>query len=114
MVSPLLWALFFTPFFTALQANASPQPYPDDFRLLYSVFFLPRIISPYGQQNRAEKIGDADFIQGHDLIILNQLFDGAPSATLLNRLKGEYPHQTPVLASAFSRWDSSLGTGIRI
>jgi sphingomyelin phosphodiesterase len=108
MVRPLLWAILFAPFF--LHANASPQPYPDDFRLLtYNVFFLPRFLSPYGQQTRAEKIADADFVQGHDLIILNELFDSGPSATLLNRLKGEYPHQTPVLASAFSRWDSSLG-----
>jgi sphingomyelin phosphodiesterase len=84
--------------------------YEDDFRLLtFNVFFLPKILAPYGQQARAEMIAKAGFMKGQDLIILNELFEAEPSATLLNSLKGEYPFQTPILAAPFTQWDASLG-----
>jgi len=109
MVTKSYWAFLFGCFLLMSSLQAAPR-YSDDFRLLaYNVFFLPGILSPYGQQSRAELISEAEFTKGQDLIILNELFDAGPSATLLNSLTVEYPHQTPILASPFSKWDASLG-----
>jgi sphingomyelin phosphodiesterase len=109
MVGKMHWAFLLGCFLGLTPLQAAPS-YPDDFRLMsFNVFFLPQIISPYGQESRAELISQTEFMKGHDLIILNELFDGSSSATLLNNLKGEYPHQTPILASPMSTWDATLG-----
>jgi sphingomyelin phosphodiesterase len=109
MVNKSHWAFLFV-FFFLLKPAIGATPYEDDFRLLtFNVFFLPQILAPYGQQTRAELIANTEFVQGQDLIILNELFEAGPSAALLNSLKGEYPFQTPILAAPFTEWDASLG-----
>ncbi|ENH98075.1 beta-hemolysin [Gracilibacillus halophilus YIM-C55.5] len=47
---------------------------------------------------------------GHDVIILNELFDNNASDTLLNHLNEEYTYQTPILGSTTSQWDETRGS----
>jgi sphingomyelin phosphodiesterase len=90
---------------------AEAADYADDFRLLaYNVFLLPTTLKPtWGQSQRAQLIAEAGFMKGQDAIILNELFDNPASDVLLSGLKGEYPHQTPVLGRSRSGWDATLG-----
>src|SRR5690554_1401633 len=84
--------------------------YADDFRLLaYNIFMLPEVLGAWNHQGRAQMIAQADFMQGQDVIILQELFDNGPAATLLNGLKAEYPYQTQVLGRTKSGWDATLG-----
>ncbi|HYX32420.1 MAG TPA: sphingomyelin phosphodiesterase [Oligoflexus sp.] len=106
-----VWGLACTLFLSSLQAAPQNPRYEDNFRLItFNVFFLPRIISHWGQQSRAELIAQADFMKGQDLVILNELFDDPSSATLLRGLQPEYPYQTPILSSGRGSWDATLGS----
>ncbi|MES2818111.1 MAG: sphingomyelin phosphodiesterase [Pseudomonadota bacterium] len=85
--------------------------YPDDFQLLtYNVFLLPTSLKPtWGQEQRARLIAAADFLQGRDAVVLNELFDNPAADLLLDGLKNQYPHQTPVLGRSRQGWDDTLG-----
>lgn len=95
---------------TELPAN-NGLAYADDFRLLaYNVYMLPEVLANWNHQGRAEMIVNADFMKGHDAILLQELFDNAPADTVLNGLKAEYPHQTQVLGRTKNGWDATLGS----
>ena len=70
---------------------------------------LPEVLGAWNHQGRAQMIAQADFMQGQDAIILQELFDNGSADTLLNGLKAEYPHQTQVLGRTKSGWDATLG-----
>lgn len=98
------------PTFETTPTESSGLAYVDDFRLLaYNIFMLPEILGAWNHQGRAQMIAQADFMQGQDAIILQELFDNGPAATLLNGLKAEYPYQTQVLGRTKSGWDATLG-----
>ena len=99
---------------TSSPAPAPAQPsglaYADDLKLLaYNVYMLTGAISNWNQQERAELILQSDVINGHDAIILNEVFDNGPATTLMNGLKGQYPFQTPVLGRTKDGWNATLG-----
>lgn len=84
--------------------------YADDFRLLaYNVYMLPELLANWNHEGRAQLIAQSDVVKGHDAILLQELFDNNPAATVLNGLKAEYPHQTPVMGRSKSGWDATLG-----
>lgn len=93
---------------TSITVQASTD---EQFKLLaHNVFLLPSTIKPgWGQQQRAALIAQAAYIQGQDAVILNELFDNPASAVLLDGLRTQYPHQTPVLGRSRTGWDATLG-----
>ena len=92
-------------------APVSGLAYADDLKLLaYNVFMLPGAVSDYGQSERAELILQSDVIDGHDAIILNELFHNSASQVLLDGLKNQYPNQTPVMGRGYDGWDETLGS----
>lgn len=94
----------------APETSVSNLAYADDLKLLaYNVYMLTGAISDWSQQTRAELILQSDVIHGHDAIILNEIFDNGPAQTLLDGLKSQYPHQTPVLGRTKSGWNQTLG-----
>ena len=92
-------------------AMPAPAAANDQFKLLaHNVFFLPSTLKPgWGQETRARLIAQADYMKGQDAVILNELFGNPAAAILLDGLKHEYPHQTPVLGRSRSGWDATLG-----
>ncbi|NBI30300.1 sphingomyelin phosphodiesterase [Chengkuizengella marina] len=110
------WILMLSFIFTMLSiipnnvSNASDS-YTDDFKLLqHNVLLLPTYLASWGQQERANLIGEADYVKGHDAIILNELFDNKASDVLLSKLDEEYTYQTPVMGRSNSGWDETLGS----
>ncbi|NBI30186.1 sphingomyelin phosphodiesterase [Chengkuizengella marina] len=90
-------------------ANDSDH-YPNDFKLVQqNVFLMPTYITSWGQTERAKFIGEAEYMKGHDAVILNELYDNQTSETLLSKLKEEYPFHTPVLGRSKNDWDETLG-----
>ena len=71
---------------------------------------LPPAIIDWGQEQRAQLIAQSDYIKGYDVVIFQELFDNGASNNLLSGLKGEYPHQTPILGRSRNGWDSTLGS----
>ena len=94
----------------APETSTSNLAYADDLKLLaYNVYMLAGAISDWSQQTRAELILKSDVIDGHDAIILNELFDNGPAQTLLDGLTSQYPYQTQVLGRSQSGWNQTLG-----
>ncbi|CAM4349277.1 sphingomyelin phosphodiesterase [Bacillus manliponensis] len=80
--------------------------------MTHNVYMLSTNLYPnWGQQKRADLIGEAQYIKNQDVVILNEVFDNSASTYLLNNLVDDYPHQTPVLGrSNGSEWDQTLGS----
>lgn len=83
----------------------------DDFKITtHNVYFMPQSLYPnWGQMQRADLISRADYIQGNDVIILNELFDSEASSKLLANLQQHYPYQTPVIGQSQEGWDRTSG-----
>lgn len=111
LAATLLTFLFlFLPPFSGNRALAQTNNYPDDFKLLaHNVYMLP--VVNWGQAQRADLIAQADYIKGYDVVLLQEAFDNSASDKLLSGLKGEYPHQTPVLGRSQDGWDETLNYG---
>ena len=79
--------------------------------MTHNVYMLSTNLYPnWGQSERADLIGAADYIKNQDVVILNEVFDNSASDRLLGNLKKEYPNQTAVLGrSSGSEWDKTLG-----
>lgn len=92
-------------------AESSGLAYADNFKLLaYNVYMLAGGLADWNQAERANLILQSDVINGHDAIILNEIFDNGPSTTLLNGLQSQYPHQTPVLGRSTDGWTATEGS----
>lgn len=76
-----------------------------------NVYLLSTNLYPnWGQEQRADLIGAADYIRNQDVVILNEMFDNYASDRLLKNLEKEYPNQTAVLGrSSGNEWDQTLG-----
>ncbi|WP_354638682.1 sphingomyelin phosphodiesterase [Kitasatospora camelliae] len=79
--------------------------------LTYNVFLMSKNLYPnWGQDHRAQAIADADFFQGHDVVVLQEAFDNAASDALVARASDEYPYHTPVVGRSTSGWDATSGS----
>ncbi|AZJ24790.1 sphingomyelin phosphodiesterase (plasmid) [Bacillus wiedmannii bv. thuringiensis] len=79
--------------------------------LTHNVYMLSTNLYPnWGQRERADLIGAANYIKNQDVVILNEIFDNSASNRLLSNLFEQYQHQTAVLGrSNGSEWDKTLG-----
>lgn len=79
--------------------------------MTHNVYMLSTNLYPnWGQNERADLIGAADYMKNQDVVILNEVFDNNASNHLLGNLKKEYPNQTAVLGrSNGNEWDKTLG-----
>jgi sphingomyelin phosphodiesterase len=111
LVATLLTFIFlFLPPFSGNRALAQTNNYADDFKLLaHNVYMLP--VVKWGQDQRADLIAQADYIKGYDVVLLQEAFDNGASNKLLSGLKGQYPHQTPVLGRSQDGWDGTFNYG---
>ncbi|MFE7115540.1 sphingomyelin phosphodiesterase [Streptomyces sp. NPDC057654] len=64
----------------------------------------------WDQDERAAFIGQADYLDGYDIIALQEMFDNGASDKLLTKLveKG-YPYSTPVVGRSTDGWDRTQG-----
>ncbi|KAI1288823.1 hypothetical protein EDD11_009641 [Mortierella claussenii] len=74
-----------------------------------NVYFLTEIIN-WGQRTRARLIATSDYIQGHDVVVIQECFASAPCNILREGLKEHYPYQTSTLGHKISEWDSTWGS----
>lgn len=97
--------------FSFSQVTSAESSYPNDLRLLsHNVYMLSQNLYPnWGQVQRADLIAEANYIKGHDVVILNEIFDNEASNRLLNGIANQYPNQTPVLGRSRSGWDATQG-----
>ncbi len=78
--------------------------------LTYNAFLMSKNLYPnWGQDHRAQAIADADFFQGHDVVVLQEAFDNSSSDALKSRAAAQYPHQTPVVGRSKDGWDATGG-----
>lgn len=94
-----------------LPAPALADAYSDGLRIMaHNVYLLSTNLYPnWGQNTRAALIAQATYLNGQDVLILNEAFDNTASATLLSGLADRYPHQTPVLGRSTAGWTATLG-----
>lgn len=79
--------------------------------LSYNTFLFNKLIYPnWGQDHRGEAIGDADFFQGNDVVVLQEAFENSVSDKLQEKAAAQYPHQTPVLGRSKKGWDATGGS----
>ncbi|MFD5847250.1 sphingomyelin phosphodiesterase [Streptomyces chartreusis] len=78
--------------------------------LTYNVFLFSKTLYPnWGQDHRAWEIARAPFVQGNDVVVLQEAFDNSSSDALKSSLAGRYPYQTPVVGRTKSGWDATGG-----
>ncbi|WBV56636.1 sphingomyelin phosphodiesterase [Chryseobacterium daecheongense] len=81
--------------------------------LTYNTFLLRDIAvastTQWSQNQRAEKIGTADFIKNYDVLLLQECFDNTASTILREKLSSKFPYQTPILGQTKQGWNSTSG-----
>ncbi|MGP3948749.1 sphingomyelin phosphodiesterase [Streptomyces sp. 7N604] len=90
------------------QASSAAEP-PTIRVLTHNVMFLPKVVADYATETRADLIASSDYIRGHDVVVLEEMFDDGPSDRLLAKLADQYPYRTPVLGRSRSGWDQTAG-----
>ncbi|MET7640393.1 sphingomyelin phosphodiesterase [Streptomyces sp. NPDC005438] len=103
---------------TALTASASPGQAAEEAPraaspkvLTYNTFLFNKLIYPnLGQDHRAEEIPQADFFQGNDVVVLQEMYENGTSENLMESAKSQYPHQTPVVGRTKDGWDATGGS----
>ncbi|MFJ6618150.1 endonuclease/exonuclease/phosphatase family protein [Kitasatospora sp. NPDC091335] len=93
-------------------ATATPQP-----RILNYNTMLLTVAGDWDHENRAKRIGNADFVQGNDVVVLEEVFrNQKPAAGILfDTLKNNgYTYRTPIVGATDGtrpgdnpRWNSS-------
>ncbi|WP_136103883.1 sphingomyelin phosphodiesterase [Streptomyces sp. S816] len=95
-----------------------PKIQEETVRILNYNTMLLTFAGNYAHEKRARLIGDADFMQGNDVIVLEEVFrNQEPAANiLLNTLKSHgYIYQTPIVgANNKTGWDSSVDNASRV
>jgi endonuclease/exonuclease/phosphatase family metal-dependent hydrolase len=84
----------------------------EDFKILSYNAYLLQHPTPGADRRpeRAAEIAKAGFMKGYDVVILNEMFDDAPSHQILDGLRDEYPYQTPTVGESTSDdWDRTVG-----
>lgn len=77
--------------------------------LTHNVYMLPKLISNWGQNERAERIASSDYIKNQDLIVFEETFDTDARKILLDGIRPQYPYQTDVIGRTKEGWNSTLG-----
>ncbi|MCG3399237.1 sphingomyelin phosphodiesterase [Staphylococcus massiliensis] len=92
------------------KAETSPETSQNVDVLTHNVYFMPHSLYPnWGQVQRAKLIPEADYFQGHDIVILNELFEEDASKVLFKEMEDTYPNHTPVLGRSKQGWDQTTG-----
>ncbi|UTF92216.1 sphingomyelin phosphodiesterase [Elizabethkingia anophelis] len=81
--------------------------------LTYNTYLLPNTVvvaeSQWAQEERAEKLGEADFIKNYDVLLLQECFDVRACNNLRQKISSTYPYLTQVLGQTQRDWNSTLG-----
>lgn len=78
--------------------------------LSYNTILFSKLVYPHlGQDHRAQEIPKADFFQGNDVVVLQELYSNGPADKLMQGATAQYPHQTPVLGRSGGDWDATGG-----
>ncbi|MFI5626167.1 sphingomyelin phosphodiesterase [Nocardioides sp. NPDC051685] len=77
--------------------------------LANNVMLLPELIGGIANSTRAGLLAGAPYLRGYDVLVLSEMFDNGPAATVTTGLSDDYPHQTPVLGRSRSGWDDTQG-----
>lgn len=81
--------------------------------LTYNTFLLRDIAvastTQWSQNARAEKLGNAAFINNYDILLLQECFDNTAATTLRQKLISKFPYQTPVLGQTKQGWNNTDG-----
>ncbi|MFG7941232.1 sphingomyelin phosphodiesterase [Streptomyces cacaoi] len=65
----------------------------------------------WDQTERAQLIGAADYLRGHDVVVLEEMFSVAPADHILQALgDAGYEHRTPVIGRGEDGWDATHGS----
>lgn len=105
-----------TPMLPATRAPApsttasGPSSVPELSILTHNILMPPEGLGGKANAARVDLIANADYIRGHDVVVLQEAFDTGPSDMLKARLSNQYPHQTPVIGRSPSGWDETLGS----
>ncbi|KAF9971597.1 hypothetical protein BGZ73_005441 [Actinomortierella ambigua] len=83
--------------------------------LSLNLYLLPAF--DLGQGIRAQRIAEASFTKGHDVVVFQECFEYTACSTVVNGLKHEYPFYTNVIGNgdvgtALNSWDSSNSGGL--
>ncbi|KAF9311889.1 hypothetical protein BG003_006875 [Podila horticola] len=81
--------------------------------MTFNVYFLTELFFNWGQNLRAERIANSEFIKDHDILVIEECFDNTPCNILRNKLLAEYPYQTPTVgewSGGTMPWSSTGGT----
>ncbi|MEU6082627.1 sphingomyelin phosphodiesterase [Streptomyces sp. NPDC047108] len=77
--------------------------------LSLNAMLLPSFITDgWAQDERGGLIGSAPHVQGHDVVVFQELMDNSSSGILMDKLQG-YPYRTPVVGRSKSGWDDTQG-----
>ncbi|WP_371666502.1 sphingomyelin phosphodiesterase [Streptomyces sp. NBC_00289] len=75
-----------------------------------NTMLLPSVVvDQWAQDFRGGLIGTSSYTQNHDVVVFQELFDNSASNILQNKMKAQYPYQTPVIGRSTSGWDSTQG-----
>lgn len=93
-------------------AKAAPTNEGSELKLAtHNVYMLSTLLYPnWGQGIRAKLIPKAKYLNGMEVLIINEAFDNHASYELLKNLKQQFPYQTPVLGRSRSGWDRTEGS----
>ncbi|BDD07771.1 sphingomyelinase C 2 [Fulvitalea axinellae] len=92
---------------TALR-NASHNR-PEGISVLSHNLFLLPVDGYWNNYERVERMAEADYLKGYDVVVFQEVIHNGPVDRLLEKLKKEYPYQTPVMGRGKSGWDATLG-----
>ncbi len=82
------------PYTSAAQAQAAATPCSWDL-LAYNTWLRPRSLFPDRQMERASAL--VEELEGHDILVLSELFDDRSRSLLLDGLQADYPHRTALV-----------------
>ncbi|KAL1917651.1 uncharacterized protein VTP21DRAFT_4044 [Calcarisporiella thermophila] len=88
----------------------------EDVKILsHNVFLFYKNIYPrWGQDHRAREIAKANFIDGHDVVIFQEMFEKSATNILQKDLKVKYPYQTAVTGRSKGDWDATSGNWCKL
>ncbi|KAK9763219.1 hypothetical protein K7432_010320 [Basidiobolus ranarum] len=78
--------------------------------LSHNIFLMSKLLYPnWAQDVRAKLIGNAEYLQGHDFVFIQEAFEASARKILVENTKSQYPYQTEVIGFTKSGWNATLG-----
>ncbi|WP_306349816.1 sphingomyelin phosphodiesterase [Flavobacterium sp. '19STA2R22 D10 B1'] len=103
-------------FLNEVQGNTSslsPKENTNIRVLSHNVFLLTENLlastTQWSQFDRANLIGNANYLKDYDVLLLQECFDNNASNALKEKLSTTFPYQTPVIGRSKSTWDKTDG-----